>query len=217
MQLYTCAGGMRLIYLKDFPQMVARQMIGTENVEIARMTGMPYASLNVDEARIVEQQVEKLSYKLPEILEVSHSKLVTWSQGTKELMLREELDRAVNQAITQEFKIMVAQKTPDFFIKDMNLEAIENLSNKYMENFGDSSMLGMELRLSPYQKFFAVTSAEYYKFYIHQVQDMSRLGQVFQGKLIDFYPNKWVMGRYENMEYLKELSAMSARTYTKFP
>lgn len=110
-----------------------------------------------------------------------------------------------NIEITSIIHKLREQLKPDF-IKDLTLEAINNLSTKYAINTGRDDFIGIETKLSSYQKFFSIISPEDLKFFMSDKIRMEHSDYVvYFGKLVCL--NDWVMYRYENLEYLNELSA----------
>jgi hypothetical protein len=201
--LYTSAGGMDIIYLPEFGRRVARHQINQDRIEVSRHPNEQLFGTVDFEKLPVPAISTKEAFTLTKFHTISEMEMVrTMSRS----VISEQLYEVSSARIGEEFKIMVAKRNPDFFIKDLNLAAIEELSNKYMENFGGDAC-GIEVRLSAYQKFFAIADPADFMFYQTQYRQIAENSTAFSGKLVDLKPNKWVMGRYENLEYLKELSA----------
>lgn len=214
MVLYTCAGGLTLVYLSHFVTMIPRQVVDHDGVQIARQSGPPHGFAGSPfEMPPLSETYKKETHQLNTFHEISSMSLRVGpsDSGARFTIIREEVDRAALKRMEEEFKIMVAKKKPDFFIKDLSIENVNKLAEKYVENFGGSDAYGVEVRLSEYQKFFAIVAAEDFKFFINQVDvrraDRPDITTEFLGKLVDLKPERWVMGRYEELTYLKEITA----------
>lgn len=208
--IYTAAGGMQICYLKDLPDKIAMQKVSNTLVVVPEIKTQNYGQWfyqNDKEILIPEQQITQSEYKLTQFYEVNEL-----DQFHRERFGRYIEDRpeylAQKSTIIQEFKTMLAKKTPFAFIKDLDLKKIDELSSEYAIKFGHDDFIGVEANLSPYQKFFSIIRLDDLRFYMAECKSMDRCSTVYMEKLINANPNNWICYRYENLEYLKELNQL---------
>lgn len=205
--LYTTLGGMKIVYLKNLSDHIITEVVPQTFIRVLQKIESFSVNWNPSIPSMPQSTISCKDYELEQFLQISNRELMRYDNVSYiELERKKELAKA--QTIMNEFKIMVAQKKPDEFIKDLTLEAINDLSNKYAQNFGLDDFIGIETNLSPYQKFFSIISPEDLRFYMtDKIRQQHNDSIIFMGKLICLNPKGWVMYRYENLEYLNELSA----------
>lgn len=198
LQLHTYGSRMDLIYLKDFPDKIARkqeEFVGTHLV------------YPIMDGRTIIQMKAHLKgyYSIP----ATHMKSIKeLNSSNAQYLLEQQLYMASSQQIFHEMKTMTANAMPTFFLKDLDMDAINNLSKEHLMEYGASDAVGIHIELSKTQKFFVICCPEDFKFHFYKFHEYSRDYIQFSGVLINYKPRKFIMGRYENLEYLKELSAM---------
>lgn len=206
MEIFTCAGGMKLIYLNQFPDLVEIYKIDEDRIVIPFQDEINYGVTFDAEIQMPASPRSKIQQKIIELdkeIQISGTQL----RISNEINFQYLLEEAVHKLIIEDFKLLVAKKDPEFFLKDLNMNAINDLSTKYAQEGGYNNCYGIHIELGPYQKFFVVVDIEDFKFYYSQWREMNRDAITIKGKLINMRPNRLIMGRYENLEYLKELNS----------
>ena len=201
--LYTCAGGLQVINLPQFAPRVAWQIIDQHRVSVPIQTFSPAAASFGEMPDPFEVALKRADYDLKPFLKVSYAMQMV----AKEEHKREMLFNYGCKFITEEFKILVAQKTPEFFLKDLNMESIEELAVQYASAMGDSDPLGVQINLGKYQRFFVICNSYDFKFFCCESQDLQRGGHHAMGKLVNINPSKVIMGRYENSTFMTQITA----------
>lgn len=209
-QLYTAGGPLSLVYLPYFADSIARVQIqdGSNYIHYPVMNTRPgvYTDFECTQPVIESHHVEPKPF-----MTITNYQIMMAAKShnptAMSYMVEALLEPGIKQAIMDEFKIIVAKTTPAFFLKDLNMDAMQDLANKYYMEFGDDGAFGIEMSLSPYQKYFIICSDKNFKFHYHHYREFGRDAVVARGALINYAPTKFIMGRYENLEYMKELSA----------
>lgn len=220
MVLWTCSGGMKIVYLSQFAKMIPHEIMQSEFCSTARLKNNgpalwdPRSFSEMPEPQ--EATFERMDFKLNTFHQITeYDKLKAQHNRNGFSGFREQISDAAFKRIEDEFKVMVAQRQPTFFMKDLSMENVEKLSEEYAKQMG-ADACGVNIQLSPYQKFFVIIDPSDLKFYLAEVQRhvISQPGPVteYLGKLVDLRPDKWQMGRYEDLTYIKELSAMQRYT-----
>lgn len=215
--LWTCSGGMKIVYLNQFSKMIPHQVMNSPHIEVARNRHPPEL-WTMNEMRDsfnlppIDATFERVSHELKTFHQITdYDKRAAQHVQRGFMQFREQIQDAAFKRIEEEFKVMVAQRQPTFFMKDLSIENVEKLSEEYAKNMG-SDACGVNVQLSPYQKFFVIIDPSDLMFYSAEVQrhrvDLPGPVTEYLGKLVDLRPEKWQMGRYEDLTYMKELSAM---------
>lgn len=217
MVLWTCSGGMKIVYLSQFAKMIKHAVVQQPIVDVAYGEVPERAFWDHEKnSEFVMPPVaafKRETHELKPFYQIEADILARRSHesGIATHMMREQAQEKAFSRIEEEFKIMVAQRQPTFFMKDLSMENVEKLSEEYAKQMGNDAC-GVNISLSPYQKFFVIIDPNDLCFYQTMIQrhTISHAGPVteFLGKLIDLRPDKWQMGRYEDLTYVKELSAM---------
>lgn len=116
--------------------------------------------------------------------------------------------------MNEAFKPQIAKKKPTFLTKDLTLDKIHELSMEHLNNYSTGKMVAFPYDLSQYQKFFVMADHEAFRFYATQpylYRDMMCAGTsaVLKARFHEVDPRKWVIGRYEELTYLKEIQDYS--------
>lgn len=196
LQLHTYGGRMDLIYLKDFPDKVTRAIMTDDG----RYLSYPVSNGNT---------ISKVDVELKHYYSITgaHMNQLKYISNVRD-HLESTIYLASNTEIINSMKTLTANTMPTFFLKDLDMNAINNLSKEHLMEYGDGDAVGIHIELSTSQKFFVICFPDDFKFHYSQVRDANRDHVHFRGALINYKPRKFIMGRYENLEYLKELSAM---------
>lgn len=201
--MHTVNGTMKLIYLKDFPSHVVRESVGCNFVNYATQKHTPdnfFSELtDITLSSLINHEIH-----LDKQVLISGQDLIKYRKGQKEFLIHS----VQNKLILDDFKVMIAQKEPTLFLKDLSLHAIEELNNNLAMNGMTGDVLGIEVRLSEWQKFFVVCNIEDMKFYFNETRPIHMDGIQINGKLVNLKPHIMVMARYENLVYLNESNAM---------
>lgn len=221
------AGTAKIMTPIEFFKGIQREITNQEVVEIAKLNsaiGMGddmHADSRLD--AIYDRQVVKLKPHFKH--EISHQALLrdygshfnfggTDIENNLLLMRIKEYvyPDAVAKLIDKEFKPLVAKKSPGFLAKDLTIEKIADLSYEYAQNFGCSDICAFEYNLSPYQKFFILGSYSAFKVYTTEIYlNQCHMKRMFEfqthGAFVELNPNHWVVGRYEERTYLKEMAS----------
>lgn len=120
----------------------------------------------------------------------------------KEILNYKRAPEVLVPFMAERFKLLAAKKPVEFYVKDLNMEVIQELSMKHMDNMGSEQSVMCIFKLSPYHKF--VVIADNYAFRQY-VSDNGR------GELVELHPTKWVMGRYECDDVLQKEMAKNMR------
>lgn len=215
--LFTCTGGMKIVYIQQFAKMVKHHIVQQPYVEVP-MLEQPRAFWDCERRSEIEfvppldTSITRQAHELKLFHEVNEMEMmsVQAQRNGFSALMREKMAEKAFKCIEEEFKIMVAKKMPAFFMKDLSLENVEKLSEEFAKNWG-SEAAGVNVKLSDYQKFFAIADPSDFCFYLCEIRqqriDKPGVTVEYRGKLVDLRPDKWVMGRYEDLTYLKELSA----------
>lgn len=223
-QLYTAGGPLKLVYLPHFVNCIAIEKMNDFVGNIVYATKLKqrvgvFNDFEFHEPAYVDYQrmsVEPKQFMQITGMEIAH----LLNRHTSTLHQRKQVIEAlladdIKQAICDEFKIIVAKTNPTFFLKDLNIQSIQDLANKYYMEFGDDNAYGIEMSLSPFQKYFIICSDSDFKFHYTYYNEMSTDSVSAEGALINYNPTRFIMGRYENLVYMKELSAMQIYTEPK--
>lgn len=202
-KIYSVAGQLDVVYLNALPPMIARQEVQYPEIQVN--ISLPVVGTFSNEKLSVSDSCRKETHVAKTFFEFNPKIIMTKAP------IRELIDAAVFKQIAEEFKILVAQKAPEFFLKDLNLDAINGLSAKYAEAMGGNAV-GAHINLSQYQQFFVIINLEDFRFMMVKLHDPTKPYPELRGKLVNFRPDRLVMGRYENLQYLKELSSMERYT-----
>lgn len=208
-KLYTAAGGMEVCYLKDLPDKITVNKVFQDRI-ITTKLGDPnkYCNLGKMDPMWPEAAILREEHKLNQFYKMDNMELIH-----KNHLYYDEhpVFNAQKITIINEFKTMLAKKNPFAFIKDLNLQKIDELSTEYAMKFGDNYLIGVEARLSEFQKFFSIINIDDLKFYMAEFKDIASDSTIYKGKLVNVNPDNWICYRYENLVYLKELSQMEYR------
>ncbi len=215
--LWTCSGGMKIVYLNQFAKMIPHEIMQSEFCSTARMKNSGPAFWDPRSLAEMpgpqEASFERHDFQLKTFHQITDydKRVANGRLDGYSRLFREQVQEASFKRIEEEFKVMVAQRNPTFFMKDLSIENVEKLAEEFAKNMGGDAC-GVNVQLSPYQKFFVIIDPSDMKFYAAQVERhlISQPGPVteYLGKLVDLRPDKWQMGRYEDLTYMKELSAM---------
>lgn len=114
---------------------------------------------------------------------------------------RDQLHEACTKFMSERFKEHVSKKKTEFYIKDLDLKAVEELGIKYLENFGSENGTLCIFKLSEFHKFAALVDGEAFRLY--------RNDRGTHAELIELRPDRWVLGRYDNdMKIIHEMEGM---------
>lgn len=141
---------------------------------------------------------------------VNHNDLHSFLQRYADHKLQDK----ITKMISDDFKIMVAKKQPTFFTKDLTLDNIQDLAMEHIKNYSTSGLIAFPYNISKYQKFFVLANPEAFALYKTETQIMARVEMatheaIALARFCEIRPEKWCIGRYENLEYLKELQDYS--------
>lgn len=198
--LYTCAGGMRVIYLSNFTKMIPVEVVQGGVVNIPQYTiGMISGAALSDP---IPQTMHFKEVRLSPIAEISDRELATARQ------LFDIKEQKIRSHIEHEIKHLVAQHENAFFMKDLSMDGLNKLSEEYAKNMG-SDCVGVHIKLSDYQKLFLITSPEHFKMFLssYESRDIMSLHTKLFGKLACLREDMVVVGRYENLTFMNELNA----------
>jgi len=213
-QMYTTSGRMQVIYPKDFPMMVKRVIANSNSIEIIEQHPS-YANPNIVMDQLPNETESSFVRKTLELKEYCTIGLMDLTGTNSGALLQNTLDvksiKAENAKVFNDFKLMVANKKPELFVKDLSLESIEQLSKQYMMGYGGEDPYGMEIFLGRYQKFFVMFSTDYLEFFKANFQDFSRNCMILKGQLVNIKPSSIVLARYEDSVFMKELSINTYR------
>lgn len=214
--LWTCSGGMKIVYPREFAKMIPHQVMQSPHIEVA-MQKKAFWDFEAGAEFVhglppIDASFERVSHELQVFHQITeYDKMKAQHQRNGFMQFREQIQDAAFKRIEEEFRIMVAKREPTFFMKDLSMENVEKLSEEYAKQMG-SDACGVNIQLSPYQKFFVIIDPSDLMFYSAEVTrhrvDLPGPVQEYLGKLVDLRPDKWQMGRYEDLTYMKELSAM---------
>lgn len=207
LNIYITAGGMKITYLVDLPDKIVRKKVNSQIIRVPRL-GDPdkYCFNGKSDPLWPEASIIEETYKLNPFYRSHNVELMHYKNHPYEY---QPTYLAEKQKIITEFKTMLAKKNPFAFIKDLNLEKINELSNEYAQKFGDSNLIGVEANLSQYQKFFSIINLNDLVFYMAEFKHITSDSTIYKGKLINTNPDNWICYRYENLMYLNELNSMN--------
>lgn len=198
--LYTCTGGMRVIYLPNFTQMIAIEVVQSDVVQIPQYT---VGTIHTDYwSDPIPQTMHVKKITLQPIGQISDRELANARQMYD---IREQKIRA---HIEHEVKHLVAQHENAFFMKDLSMDGLNKLSEEYANKIG-SDCVGVHIKLSDYQKLFLITSPEHFKMFLssYESRDVMSMYTKLFGKLACLREDMVVVGRYENLTFMNELNA----------
>jgi hypothetical protein len=208
---------MKIIYLSQFAKMMRHNVVQQPIVDVA-MGEQPRAfwdptSNSEFSLPPMEASFRRETHELKTFYEITRDQMMSkrYESDAMTHMMRAQMQEQAFKQIEEEFKIMVAKRNPTFFMKDLSMENVEKLSEEYAKQMGNDAC-GVQIQLSPYQKFFVIADPNDFVFYVCQVEKY-RIDQPapvieVMGKLVDLRPDKWKMGRYEDSTYIRELFAI---------
>lgn len=200
LKFQTPAGECNIIYLKDFPQRIA----------ITKVNGLTVHYPTYDDTQncIGKNFNESAMPRIKNNIATLDMKISITGIEKRQLEYNEVLYYRRKEAIIEDMKIMIGQTTPTIFVKDLNLDVIQNLSTEYAKNCYSGDVIGLHADLGPYSKFFCIFDDNEFRWYeTEPYMEAHRDASVFLGKLVNLYPNRFFMARYENLEYLKEMNS----------
>lgn len=176
------------------------------------MNGLSFAFSDADFDALKAHVPEATTITLPEIGQVCMSQMA--SIKDKPALYIDLINDMFVKFIIQEFNTMVAQKTPEFFVKDLSQDVFQELALEYAKRHG-SDCYGVYIELSEYQKFLAFIDINDLHFVVRNYVEPHIAATTLRGKVINMRPDKWVLGRYENLTYFKDL--MNQTRYVALP
>lgn len=209
--LYTCMGGLKLTYLQNLADYFVINKSESDLVSYASTGRMPQVMSYIPGFPAAESVHERKDIKLKEIASISNIQLVNFLGNLYELKM-DVCRQGIQKLVADRFKTLVAHKRPDFFVKDLNIQTINDLTERYIGKNYDTDAIGVHIDLGPNQKFFLIIDPNDFVVFLHETRRIDKDDTAFMAELVDTKGGRWVMGRYENLEYLKELTAMQMRT-----
>jgi hypothetical protein len=202
--LWTAAGGLQIVYPNSFVEKISKQVISNDVLHYpVRSSNMMSIGSFLDEMYLSQgPTIISKTVKLSPYHSISRSEYMSYNSNIMTL-----INDNVNKQILKELKSMVAQKIPTFFIKDLNMEALNKLSVEHAKN-GSESEYGLHIDLNDTQKFFVIANPDNFCFYMTHFQNMTTNSMTYSGKLVNLREKDFIMGRYKNLIYMTELSAM---------
>lgn len=200
----TPAGGLDIMYAKEFVRGIPLNKIDSDYVSVPFKEERAFGISAVEDFAYrypAEETYTKKDFRLN--TQYRFSDLVRLDNNNWQALAED----AIRAAILREITTMTAKATPTFFLKDLSGEAINKLAYEHMVNFGSGAQ-GIHLDLGPYQKFFIIADWDDFKYYFTFVHLIERAGTEMRGALVHLKPKRWVMGRYENLTYLNEVSSV---------
>lgn len=209
LQFYTVSGLVKVVSLAEFAEKVPVQMVlDPERMQVYQLPPVAPASYEPNfPADLIEYDRKDL--KAQTVLEIPHHKIMQEYDKDLYLQIKNELKNSTNAFIERRLKEYVIKKFPDFTVGDLNMNVVEDLSMKYAENFGSQEAYGFPVIFSKYQQYYVISDVEAFKMFLSdRIQNVMKSTTEHRGELAEMAPHKWVTGRYENLTYLRELSAM---------
>lgn len=203
LKFHTPAGQCDIIYLKDFP----------DRITITRVQGntVHYPSYD-DEANKIARKYDELWTPVNAVVKSNIATLNMKISIDRVEGLYDRYGKILynkrKAAINEDMKIMIGQTTPTLFVKDLTLDVVQNLSTHYAKTCYGGDVIGLHVDLGPYSKFFCIFDDKEFKWYeTEPYKEINRDATTFLGKLVNLYPNRFFMARYENLVYLKEMNS----------
>lgn len=197
-------GEVKLTPLSYFARTLAemRIAVATEKYSYQTMTGLGFAFSDDDYKALSTHVPEATTVTLPEIGQIGMSQM--YKVKDNPVLYIDLVNNLFIKFIMQEFNTMVAQKTPEFFVKDLSQEVFHELALEYAKRHG-SDCYGVYIELSEYQKFLAFIDINDLHFVVQNYVEPHIAATTLRGKVINMRPDKWVLGRYENLTYFKDV------------
>lgn len=206
LKFHTPAGQCDIIYIKDFPSRIAIQKVTSTRVHYPTYDNN-HSSIHTSDEVLWRQREVTIKDNISILdmkISISHKDLIL--SKSNDIYCALYIRR--NAAIIEEMKIMVGQKDPTIFVKDLTLDVIQNLSMEYAKNCYNGYVIGLHCDLGPYSKFFCILDDTNMRWYeTEPYQEINKDITSFIGKLVNLYPDRFFMVRYENLEYLKEMNS----------
>lgn len=210
LQIYGPSGLIQIVNLLEFIHHIPiEQVIGDTRVRVPVMKSTTQ----------VFDTTNSYSISASPMISVIENELVGFAQITARTIMRtpsEEfkhyITNYISTQIINEFNIMVAKKTPNDVVKENDINQIQELSIKYAIIGGQDSM-GIEHQLSKYQRYFSLADPRDFKFFFTQSKDYKSDSTKLSGKLINIYPEKWFMIRYQDSTFRNDM--LSKMRYVK--
>jgi len=219
-RIYTTAGEVRLITANEFFAESIVQYVDTLTtyvdtpliVEASNNCGLTpsiEASYSRREIKLNPVFEKKMSYE--DLRKSGYSSSVMCNSDAYLRSVGESFRSDYPKFINSKFKSMVAKKNPEFLTKDLTVDRIEELAITYLENFGCESLIAFPFNLSKYQKYFVIAEYSAFRLFLTRVrcyQTHIDLSIEFKqaAEFVELNPTKWVIGKYEDLTYLKELT-----------
>lgn len=215
--LHTVAGGLEVIYVTDFLAKIEKNEINGDKIVIP-FVERPKSTFDFSiDSAIFGAQGPTITQK---VYDLKPQEITTTGQYYSSTRgptddLYERFADTIKKFKEDEFKIMVAQKHPEFFIKDLDFKSIHEMSSKYYQRAYNDDCYGFHVDLGKYQKFFVISSTNDFKFY-YTTPELIKQSNISsydhsislnsEARLINVRPDSWVLGRYENLTYLEEMN-----------
>lgn len=112
------------------------------------------------------------------------------------------LEQEVMKFLEFEFIKMLAKKKPDYIPKngELSMEMIQAMAEMYAKEFGSEPMMGIELPLNDYQKFFSIASPKDFRF----IFGKSPVNAATRGALYTAADERWILAPFKKSVFRKE-------------
>lgn len=213
--LHTPAGAIKFLELDQFIEIIPIEIISGNHIVI------PYTDSKSQSVSYFGEDDYSLSSQ-SSVIKAKDVKLdFTGSYSSNNYSNSDIAQKQfIYESIRLELFPLVAKKVPNYFVKDLSLDSIQKLSQDYIKataKYGD--LYGIHIILSPYQKFFALTHINNFKFFLNIELDEAKtinspmsmtnyINYIFYGKLVEFNPEHWLIIRWEELTYRKEAANM---------
>lgn len=113
------------------------------------------------------------------------------------------------KSMYEEFKILIAKKKPDFYLKELKIDTLNQASRDAARKSADNLDYGFQISLSKYSHFFVMANPDDFKIYYMKFERRGIHSDriEFRGAFVSL-KNNWKLIRAEDCNaYLKELAS----------
>lgn len=199
---YTCAGACNLVNLTDFLLAIEKTEYHnmSEEIKVPKLKPVTAGPCNPTDMPIMDSHVEEII--------IPSKKIFSEAQMLSSDKFR--MEHEILKFLQFEFMKMLSKKKPDYFPKDgkLSMDMIQEMAEMYAKEFGGDPMMGIEMFVNEYQRFFSIASPRDFKFAFGR----SFLSADTRGALYTTAEQRWILAPFGESTYKKEAASMQRYT-----
>ncbi len=193
LQIYTSAGVCKLEAFEEFLYSVSRQQVYSNNSEItvARHSRLQPGIANSSKIPL-DCNLKKDVLKTKPFYNYLHE---------NSRLSENSVEDYIMEFLKKEFIQLLAKKQPSLNLSKgvLDVQAVQNMADLYALEFGGEPMLGFEINLNEYQRFFVIACPKDFVFYYSDFKEKHE----FRGVLHTAYEHRWILVPFKEIT-LKE-------------